>query len=101
MRLVSLFFSLLLMCTLVMSGTQKKYLVSPKDEVIPLHRGESAAQAIAKRSGTSWTSSASAACGTRFTFGYPEDKFPANSNFGAMHKDVMAEWFQLPATGTI
>ena len=99
MRLVSLFFSLLLLCTML--SAQKKYLVSPNNEVIPLHRGVSAAQAIAQRTGINSPSSASSVCGFRFTFGYPEDKFPANSNFGAYHKDVMAEWFQLPATGTI
>ncbi len=99
MRFVSMFLSLLVMCSLV--SAQKKYLVSPNDEVIPLRRGESAAQAIAKRTGIGSPSSASSVCGTRFTFGYPEDLFPANVNFGAFHKDVMAEWFQLPATGTI
>jgi hypothetical protein len=88
---------------LLLSGTiiaQQKYLVSPNDEVIPLRRGESPRSIMAKRTGNT-TSSTLATCGTRFTFGYSETLYPATSNFGARHKDVMGEWFVAKATGTI
>jgi len=98
MRLLSLFLSVLILSSVMVA--QKRYVVSPNDEVIPLRRGESPASIIAKRTGRS-SSAVSAACGNRFHFGYPEDKFPANSNFGAFHKDVMGEWFVSKATGTI
>ena len=98
MRLMSLFLSILLLSGVMIA--QQKYLVSPKDEVIPLRRGESPASVIAKREGR-LTPANAATCGTEFIFGYPEDKYPANSNFGARHKDVMGEWFVAKATGTI
>lgn len=98
MRLMSLFLSVLLLSSVMFA--QKKYLVSSHDEVIPLRRGESPASVIAKRSGRD-LSSLNAVCTSHFTFGYPEDIFPATSNFGAYHKDVMGEWFVAPASGTV
>ncbi len=80
---------------------QKRYLVSPKDEVYHLRKGESPASIIARRTGST-SQSTSATCGTRFTFGYPEDHgYPATDGFFAHHKDVMGEWFVAKATGTI
>jgi hypothetical protein len=98
MRLLSLFLSVLFLCSVMVA--QKRYVVSPNDEVIPLRRGESPASVIARKTGRS-ASSTAAVCGDRFHFGYPEDKFPATVNFGATHKDVMGEWFVSKATGTI
>jgi hypothetical protein len=93
-----MFLSLFLLCGLL--SAQQKYLVSPKSEVIPVRRGQSAAQLMAKK--LQYTpASANLACGTRFTFGFDTLHFPWSSNFGAYHKDVMAEWLLFPATGTV
>ena len=91
---------LLLVCCNVALVAQQRYLVSPNDEVIPLRKGEQASAVIARRMGHA-TPSHNATCGNQFTFGYPEEKFPPTSNFGARHKDVMAQWFVAKASGTI
>ncbi|HTK81349.1 MAG TPA: FlgD immunoglobulin-like domain containing protein [Bacteroidota bacterium] len=90
---------LLLSIFALQASAQQRYLVTPKDEVIPLRRNQAAANVLKQRA--SLPSGSAAICGTRFTFGYPEDKFPANSNFGATHKDVLAEWLIMPTSGTL
>src|SRR5436309_16114345 len=99
MRFMTLLLSILLWFTV--TSAQQKYLVSPNDEVIPLKRGQSAAAVVAKRQAQAHLAQSQQACTNRFTFGYPENIFPANSNFGAYHKDVMGEWFVAKATGSI
>jgi len=98
MRFFSLFLSVLLLSA-VMSA-QKRYLVSPNEEVIPVEPGKSAAAAI-KEWKQRVTSSTNGACSSVFYFGYPQSLYPINSNFGAYHRDVMGQWFTAPATGTI
>src|SRR3972149_6086010 len=99
MRFFSLILSVLLLSA-VMSAQQKRYLVSPNDEVIPIEPGKSATAAI-KEWKQRITSSNSGVCTDVFYFGYPAPLYPLNSNFGAYHKDVMGQWFTAPATGTI
>jgi hypothetical protein len=81
---------------------QQRYLVSSKDEIIPLKRSESTSQALQQRlrNQPSSPSNASLICGSKFTFGY-DGGGASNSNFGGTHKDVMAEWFVVPVSGTI
>src|SRR2546428_11177408 len=98
MRLMSLLVSVLVLSSLLFA--QQKYLVSPRDEVIPLRPGENPSSVIAKSSGRD-LSSANAACPSAFIFGFDPNHYPVTSNFGAYHKDVMAEWLIAPATGTI
>lgn len=79
--------------------SQKRYLISPRQEVIPLSPTESAATMIDKREHRS--DFQSGICGDKFTFGYHPSDYPVNSNFGAFHKDVLGEWFVAKASGTI
>ncbi|MBI4547079.1 MAG: hypothetical protein HY707_03805, partial [Ignavibacteriae bacterium] len=97
MRLLSLVLSILLLCSIMVG--QKRFLVSPNNEVIPLTKEQSAALEVQKR--VTQTTASSAVCTDKFTFGYTTDNYPPNVNFGAMHKDVMGEWFVAPAAGTI
>jgi hypothetical protein len=98
MRFFSLILSVLLLSA-VMSA-QKRYLVSPNDEVIPIEPGKSANTTIKE-----WkhrvTTSNSGACTDVFYFGFPQEIYPLTNNFGAYHKDVMGQWFTAKATGTI
>jgi len=79
---------------------QKRYVVSPHDEVIPLRKGESPSSIITKRTHLS-ISSATVTCGDEFVLGYPMNLYPANGNFGTHHKDVIGQWFIAKANGTI
>lgn len=98
MRYFSLILSVLILSA-VMSA-QKRYLVSPNDEVIPIDPGTSAA-ASAKAWKQQMVSSRNGVCTDKFYFGYPQTIYPLNSNFGAYHKDVMGQWFTAKATGSI
>jgi len=83
---------------------QKRYLVSPNQEVIPIDKYSSAYAEIQKRINAQKATSdlkAHPPCTNTFTFGYTLDVYPLNSNFGAYHKDVMGEWFVAKASGTI
>src|SRR5689334_4773342 len=101
MRFLSVFLSVLLLCSLGVS--QQRYLVSPNQEVIPLTKQQLAANAMRQRliKAAAKSNKVSAACSNKFTFGYTEDKFPVSSRFGAYHKDVMGQWYVAKATGTI
>src|SRR5437899_7555038 len=99
LRSLILLLAALLLCG-VTSFAQKKYLVSPNDEVIPLRPGESAAAEIAKRNGQA-SSSTSHTCGYHFTFGFDPKNYPLTANFGIHHKEVIGDWFIAKATGTI
>ncbi len=101
MRLLSLFLSVLLLCSFAYS--QQQYLVSPNQEVIPISKSQLAARELAKRlkKGQATTNKAAAVCTDKFYFGYTEDKFPNTNNFGAFHKDVMGQWYVAPASGTL
>ncbi len=96
---------LLLLCLIlsVPLCAQQRYLVSSNDEIIPLKRSESAAQALNKRhvNQSSSPSSVSSVCGTQFTFGYPPDHYPQNSVIATTHHDLVGQWFVMPVTGTI
>jgi hypothetical protein len=99
MRFFSLFLSVLLL-TAVMSA-QKRYLVSPTNEVRPIDPGMSAT-GIIKEWEQRTASSKNAACPSVFYFGYTQTNYPlAGPSFGATHKDVMGQWYVVPATGSI
>ena len=97
---------LLLVCLFLteIALAQQRYLMSAKNEYVPLKQGESAVQALNNRLATRQSSlpGANSICGPRFTFSpYPPLHTFPNVNFPAIHKDVMAEWLVVPATGTI
>ncbi|HLF15661.1 MAG TPA: FlgD immunoglobulin-like domain containing protein [Bacteroidota bacterium] len=98
MRFFSLFLSVLILSVVV--SAQKRYLVSPNDEVIPIDPGKSASASI-KEWKQRMVSSRNGVCSDKFYFGYPPYLYTLNTNFGAYHKDVMGQWFTSPATGTI
>ncbi len=92
------------LCVLLLSGlslAQKKYLVSPNQEVIPIDRGSSAQKMIAKYEKERAAASVTDACSGGAQFGFDPVHFPIDSRFGFSHKDVMGEWFVAPARGTV
>ncbi len=82
---------------------QQRYLVTPRQEVIELGRQKSAAQILKNRlhRPVVQSSSPSAVCGNRFTFGYTEDVFTPSVLHIGFHRDIMGQWFVAPASGTI
>lgn len=96
---------LLLVTAFVMLATdtqarQKRYLVSPYGELSPLSKEQSAIQEVRKRARLHQTAGTTVGC-TGFTFGYPLELYPSNTNFVGHHKDVLGQWFVAKATGTI
>ncbi len=96
-------FLCLLLSFLFLSGIahaqKKKYLVSPSQEVIPLSKGESAAQVSEFMK--SFSRKASASCSEDITYGFDPEKFPFTDNFGFYHRNVCGQWFTIPADGNI
>src|SRR5437879_11158072 len=93
-----------LLCVLFLSGlvvAQKRYLVSPNQEVMPLPPGQSPEKLIDKYMKEKAASGLSAACGGEVTFGYDPGHNPPNVTFGFTHKTTMGEWFVAPASGNI
>ncbi|MBI1803464.1 MAG: hypothetical protein HY033_02190 [Ignavibacteriae bacterium] len=95
----SLLFLILLFLTPLAHG-QKRYLVSPNNDVIPLKSGESARQVIEKFRVQQKQKRQSASV-QDMRFGYPPDINPIDGTFIAFHKDVVAMWFESPASGSI
>ncbi|TLY31145.1 MAG: hypothetical protein E6K56_05580, partial [Ignavibacteria bacterium] len=92
-----------LLCVLFFSSilvAQKKYLVSPNQEVMPLEPGQSAEKLMNKYMQEK-ALSASAACGGGAYFGFDPQHNPPTNRFGFTHKTTMGEWFVAPASGTI
>ncbi|HEY6191254.1 MAG TPA: T9SS type A sorting domain-containing protein [Bacteroidota bacterium] len=83
------------------SLAQKKYLVSPNQEVIPIPRGSSAQKLIEKYNKERAAQSVLDNCSGGAQFGFDPLHFPIDSRFGFSHKDVMGEWFVAPARGTV
>ncbi|MBI4810775.1 MAG: hypothetical protein HY800_04920, partial [Ignavibacteriales bacterium] len=102
MRFLSLLLSILLLSGFI--NAQKRYLISPNQEVIPIDKYSSAAAEIAKRVNAQKAVSSVSdhpPCTNKFIFGYTMDVYPLTSNFGAYHKDVMGQWYVAKASGTI
>jgi len=92
--LFALFLSVLLS---YLTLAQERLLINKSGDVVQLKKGQSAISAIEEATHLS----AASGCGTA-TFGYPPDKFPPdNSGQYALHNDVMAQWFETPASGRI
>src|SRR6266446_4098890 len=92
------------LCVVLFSSfslAQKKYLVSPNQEVIPLPKGSSAQNLINKYLKERGSASITDACSGGSVFGFPPDVFPPGGIFNFSHKDVMGEWFVAPARGTV
>ncbi|MBI5020017.1 MAG: hypothetical protein HZB59_01135, partial [Ignavibacteriales bacterium] len=98
MRFLTLFLSVLLLTSSLFS--QKRFLVSPNQEVIPITKYSSPSDEIAKRTARA-ASSLTADCSGTFVFGYERPIYVPTSRFGATHKDVLGQWYIAKAAGTI
>ncbi len=91
------------LCILLLSGLlsaqQKKFLVSPNQEVIPLDKGT--AEKIMNEYRANHRAPSTDPCLVKPTYGFTPDKNPIDQNFGFYHKDVCGEWFVVPANGNI
>jgi hypothetical protein len=91
---------LILLIVLAAPATaQKKYLVTPDREVVPLRPGDDVRKIIAAMSRPD-TNNAAYDCGWG-GWGYPAWVYWTDVLFNARHKDVIAQWFVTPAAGTI
>src|SRR5712692_1184688 len=90
------------LCFTTLSIAQKKYLVSPNQEVIPVPPGGSAKNLIAKHGRVRSGAGIGTGCSGELLFGFPPTPFPpSGTRFAFSHKDVMGEWFVAPARGTV
>ncbi len=94
--------SFLLLCLFALQSTfaQQRYLVSPSDEYYVIKNGESAASILSRKAKRA-IASTSAACGSKFIFGYIEPPGYVSGIWNSRHKDVVGQWFVAKATGTI
>lgn len=79
---------------------QQRILVSPNQEIIPLHNGEGAIHEIMKGMSKS-DLKISSICPGAFPFGFAPDQFPPNTQFTAGNGDVIGQWYVAAAPGTI
>jgi hypothetical protein len=81
---------------------QQRYLVSSRNEIIPVKENESVEQAWRRKGAFRDPAprKASSPCNPLFGFGYPQRKGPG-IYFQGHHKDLFAEWFVIPVTGRI
>src|SRR5713101_4417177 len=92
----------LVQCTLVMSVglvAQKRYLVTPANQAIPLKVHESAAEVMKGM----MTHHALKSPDTRsaMSYGYPSSDFPVTDSISTFYKDILAMWFTAPVAGKI
>ncbi|HLF15184.1 MAG TPA: FlgD immunoglobulin-like domain containing protein [Bacteroidota bacterium] len=80
---------------------QKRVLVSPYGDAIPIGKNQGAAE-ILKRSMTGTNAASPMVCTDKATFGFSADLYPnPNTNHIGFHQDIMAMWYVAPASGTI
>jgi len=99
MRILTIFLSLLFLSTFLIA--QQKYLVSPTNDWIPINKDKSPSAVIAKYYKDKLPSSTTGECTNKGIFGYPPDRYAWNLGNTAMHKDVIGQWFEAKASGTI
>ena len=94
---------LFLLCVFVgsIAISQQRFLVSPAGDAIPLKKWENAELAISKLNKKNLSSISVPPCSDNFTFGYPTSLYPPQINHVMAHKDVLGQWFQAKASGTI
>jgi hypothetical protein len=92
--------SVLLIAWSVPAGAQKRVLVSPYGDAIPLNKNQGAAEIIKNRMARQ-VASKTMVCTDKATFGFNPANFAANTNHIAYHQDVVAMWYVAPASGTI
>ncbi len=91
---------LILMLFAATSFAQKRVLVSPYGDAIPIGKNEGAAD-ILKRS-MQKQSSSTMVCTDKATFGFTAAQNPnPTTNHIGFHQDIMAMWYIAPASGTI
>ena len=91
----------ILLCVLLVTSSlfaQKRFLVNPNSEVVPLTAEQSA---LMKLEALRHPGTYSSECATQFTFGYPPGLYPVSAGFNAYHKDVMGQWYIAPGRGGI
>ncbi len=93
----------LLMALSCLTFAQKKrYLISPRQEVIPIDKNESARLLMESKS-RAHTVQSTNACSNSVLDGFTPVPYESyiNSRFGGYHKDVFGEWFVAKYTGTL
>ncbi len=75
---------------------QQRYLVNKFGDAVPIPKGRSALSMIERQTGRS----VSQDCGTA-EFGYIPGKYTDDGAQYGLHRDVMAEWFEAPSSGSI
>jgi len=98
MRFWTSFLCILLLSGLV-SAQQKKFLVSPNQEVVPLTKD--AVQKIMSDYNKGRKKAQMGDCNAQPIYGFPPDKNSPDQNFGFYHNDICGEWFVVPADGSI
>src|SRR5258706_6143806 len=99
MRILGAFLFAFLLSAL--SIAQKRYLVSPNQEVIQIPAGGSAMNLIQKYNQRNAGTSTTDQCSGEVEFGFDPARFPVDRRFDFGLRDVMGEWFVAPAPGTI
>src|SRR5258706_1092194 len=99
MRILGAFLFAFLLSAL--SIAQKRYLVSPNQEVIQIPAGGSAMNLIQKYNQRNAGTSTTDQCSGEVEFGFDPARFPVDRRFDFGLRDVMGEWFVAPARGTI
>jgi hypothetical protein len=91
------------LCVLLLSGLvsaqQKKFLVSPNQEVIPVNQETNHKLTTDFTKGPKYSPMAD--CNTKPIYGFDTARYPFSSNFGFLHKNIAGEWFVMPADGTV
>ncbi|TLY27712.1 MAG: hypothetical protein E6K56_11130, partial [Ignavibacteria bacterium] len=88
----------LLILTAQFAFSQQRYLVTPYGDAIPLKKGQSA-MSVARQSAL--LPQGTQGCSAQATFGFTLDRYPLTTGNIGFHKDIMAEWFTAPASGTV
>ena len=96
--------TILLLTSLLLSAgsadAQKRYLISPTNEVHELQPGQSALSMVRKLNGAGPATSSSV-CSDKATFGYTTTAFPVTQVYKTYAKDIIGQWFVAKASGTI
>jgi len=88
----------LMICSAFASG-QKKILVSPYGDAIPITKSYGVRETIKRFMGKNVSS---AVCSDKATFGFSLEQNPGfDINHIAFHQDIVAMWYVAPASGTI
>jgi len=88
--------ALLIVLTAPAAG-QKRYLVAPDQEVVPLPK-ESVGRDLVRRTMEAGRDRAAANCSSVY---YPMEPWDVNSVINGTHKDIFGQWYTAPAAGNV